>query len=105
MLTLARIVKLIGAVVAFVIVIGIVLVLLDAKESNGIVTAWLDASRWLTEPFQGIFNLDDNKAQLAVNWGLAALVYFAIAAIIARLLTMAGARAHRPRGRGGLATR
>jgi drug/metabolite transporter (DMT)-like permease len=103
MLTLARIIRFIGAAIAFVIVVGIVLVVLDARESNGLVSAWLDVARWFTDPFQGLFNLDDNKAQLAVNWGIAAVVYFAIAAIIAKLLAMAGVRAHRPRRRRAVA--
>ena len=103
MLTLARIIRFLGAAVAFVIVIGIALVLLDAKESNGIVSAWLDVSRWLTDPFQGLFNLDDNKAQLAVNWGLAAVVYLIVAAVLARLIRAARAPSFL-RGRGARTT-
>ena len=54
--------------------------------ANDIVNALLDAARWLVGPFKGIFNLDSHKATVAVNWGLAALVYCAIGHLIARLL-------------------
>ena len=100
MLALAKVIRLIGALVALVIVVGIVLVVTDAKESNAIVNAWLDVARWLTEPFRGLFDLAKGKEdlQIAVNWGIAALVYFAAAAILAKLLTAASlGRARRSR--------
>ena len=74
--------------VAFVIAIGIALVVLDAKESNDIVSVWLDVSRFLTEPFQGIFDLERGKEhlQIAINWGIAALVYWLLSMRLARVL-------------------
>ena len=89
MARLAGIVAMLGMAVAFVIVIGIVLVVLDAKASNDIVSTWLDVSRWLTTPFHGLFDLENNKTQLAVNWGLAALVYWLVAMLISRLMLRA----------------
>lgn len=81
-----------GMAVFFVIAIGIALVVLDAKESNDIVRTWLDVARFLTDPFRGIFDLERGKEhlQIAINWGIAALVYLAIAMLIARLLRRAG---------------
>ncbi len=81
----ARAVRMIAGLVAAIIIVGILLVLLEANASNGIVNALLDAARWLVGPFKGIFDLDSHKATVAVNWGLAAAVYFAIGALIARL--------------------
>ena len=77
-----------GMAIAFVIAIGIALVVLDAKESNDIVRVWLDVCRVLTEPFQGIFDLERGKEhlQIGINWGIAALVYLAVAMLLARLL-------------------
>jgi hypothetical protein len=40
----------------------------------------------LSQPFHGIFTPDGRKAQVAVNWGLAALVYALVGGFIARLL-------------------
>ena len=106
MLTLARIVKLVGGIVAAILVAGILLIVLEANRGNDIVSAVLDAARWLAGPFDNLFSLDERKTEVAVNWGLAAIVYYAIAAIIARLLarmSMAGDRDHRwrPRWRRG----
>jgi hypothetical protein len=85
-LVAARVVRLITALVVGLIVVGIVLVVLDANASNGLVKALLDAARWLVGPFKGIFSLDSHKATVAVNWGLAAVVYGAVGTLIARLL-------------------
>ena len=86
LITLARVVALIGSLVAAVIVIGILLVVLDANTSTDIVKWITDAAKWLVGPFEGLFNLDSAKWQTAVNWGLAAVVYFAISRVIARVL-------------------
>lgn len=83
---IARIVSLITSVVVGLIVVAIVLVLLEASRQNGIVDWLIGAGDFLTKPFHGIFNLDRRKAEVAVNWGLAALVYAFVGGFIARLL-------------------
>jgi len=87
---IARIINLIAGLVAAVIVIGILLVVLEANTGNDIVKALLDAAKFLAGPFKDIFNLDDRKLEVAVNWGLAALVYVAVARLITRLLVRRG---------------
>lgn len=82
----ARIVSLITSVVVALILIAIVLVLLEANRSNAIVDWLVGAGDTLTTPFHGIFNLDGRKATVAVNWGLAAIVYAIVGGFIARLL-------------------
>ena len=84
--TLARIVGFVGLAVAAIIVAGILLVVLHANLGNGIASAVHDAARWLAGPFDGLFHLSSHAATIAVNWGLAAVVYFAISRFIARLL-------------------
>ena len=82
----ARIVSLITSIVVGLIVVAIVLVLLEASRRNGIVDWLVGAGDWLSKPFHGIFSLDTHKATVAVNWGLATLVYALIGGFIARLL-------------------
>lgn len=82
----ARIVRLITSVVVGLIVVGIVLVLLEANRDNAIVDWLVGAGDTLSSPFHGIFTPDGRKAQVAVNWGLAALVYALVGGFIARLL-------------------
>ena len=83
---LARIVALITSLVVGVLVIGILLVVLGANQSNDIVNALLDAARFLAGPLDDVFKFDSHKVAVAVNWGLAALVYAFIGGLIARLL-------------------
>jgi hypothetical protein len=82
----ARIVSLITSVVVGLILIAIVLVLLDANQSNGIVNWLVDAGRWLSQPFHNIFQPSGTKARVAINWGVAAVIYAIVGSLIARVL-------------------
>jgi hypothetical protein len=83
---IARVVRLIATVVALILVAGIVLVLLKANGSNEIVKAVHDAARWLAGPFDGMFNLSGKRVETAVNWGVAAVVWFLVGHLIARVI-------------------
>jgi hypothetical protein len=83
---IARAVVLVGTVVALVLVAGILLTVLDANASNDIVKAVHDAARFLAGPFRGLFHLSSHKATVAVNWGLAAVVWYGLARLIGRLI-------------------
>jgi hypothetical protein len=85
--SVARAVILVATAVALVLVLGIVLVVLEANRSNDIVQIVRDAAAFLAGPFDGLFTLDNNKAERAVNWGIAAVVWYALGRLIARLLT------------------
>lgn len=86
MLALAKLIKVVAGIVVGIVVIAILLIVLGAKESNDIVGWFVDAGRWLAGPFKGLFDLDGRKADIAVNWGLAALVYSIVAGFVVRLL-------------------
>ena len=90
MLLLARIVRIVTALVVGFIVVGIALHLLDANAGNALVGFVYDVANWLVGPFKGLFSLDDGKATIAVNWGIAAIVYGIVGALISRLLAGAG---------------
>ena len=83
---LARVVDIVVAVVAVIIAAGVLLVVLEANPGNDIVDAVLDAGRWLVGPFEDFFTLDDEKLQVAVNWGLALVVYVLVGRTAATLL-------------------
>jgi hypothetical protein len=85
--TLARVVRLIVGIIVLIIVAGIVLVLLKANSATSIVSDVHDAARWFAGPFDGIFSLHSARIALAVNWGLAAVVYAVVGGLIARLLS------------------
>lgn len=97
MLMLARMVRMLTMAVVVVIVAGILLHVLDANAGNAVVSAIHDVAGWLVSPFAGLFSFDDKDLQIAVNWGLAALVYGLVGSFIASLLARAGVdREERP---------
>jgi uncharacterized protein YggT (Ycf19 family) len=98
MLLLARMVRLVAMLVVAVIVLGILLHVLGANGSNALVKLVYDVDRPLVAPFKNLFNLKDAKAQIAVNWGIAAAAYALAGMFIARLLAGVGLAAGRRPG-------
>jgi membrane-bound ClpP family serine protease len=86
MIAFARLVRLAAWLVALVIVVGIALVLLDANMGNVIVRDIHDAASFLVGPFKNVFSPKTHKADVAVNWGLAAVVYLLVGSLIAGML-------------------
>jgi hypothetical protein len=82
---IARIISLITMVVVGLIVVGIVLILLEANQSNAIVDWLVGAAEFLAQPFENMFQPDGRKTEIAVNWGLAAVVYAIVGGVIVRL--------------------
>src|SRR2546423_10117778 len=76
---IARVLALIAWLVVLVIAAGIVMVVLKANMGNSVVSSIHDAARFLAGPFDGIFKPHDGKLAVAINWGLAAVVYLVIA--------------------------
>lgn len=86
MIGLARLIRLVAGIVALIIVVGIVLRLLSANMGNTIVRDLHDAASFLVGPFKNVFSLKNPKANIAANWGLAAIVYLLVGSLIANLL-------------------
>jgi hypothetical protein len=84
--SIARGVMLITGAIAVVLVLGIVLVVLEANRSNELVQFVRDAAGFFAGPLDDLFKLDSNKAEAAVNWGLAAVIWLAIGRLVSRLL-------------------
>ena len=95
LLALSRLVRLATMIVVAVIVVAIALRLLSANPGNSIVRDIHDAGRTLVGPFANLFSIHNPKADLAVNWGVAALVYLIVGSFIARAI----ARISVPRSR------
>jgi hypothetical protein len=83
------VITLIAGIIAGIIVLGIVLVLVDANQRNTIVDFILDIGRFFVRPFKDLFPQDDPKENIVINWGIAALAYLIIGAIIARIVRRA----------------
>jgi membrane-bound ClpP family serine protease len=85
----AQLIRLIAWILAAIIVLGILFIVLDANPDNSIVSAVHDAARWLVGPFDGMFKPHGRKLAIAINWGIAALVYVIVGSLIAALVTRA----------------
>lgn len=83
---LVRAVNLVVGVVVLIIVVGILFVLLKANPTNSIVSWFHDGARSLAGPFDGMFSFHNARVAVAVNWGIAAVVYLFIGGLITRLL-------------------
>jgi hypothetical protein len=88
---LSRVVRLVVSVVVLILVAGILLVLLKANPTNTIVSDVHGWARSLAGPFDGIFSFHNARIAVAVNWGIAAVVYLFVGGLIVRLI----GRAHR----------
>jgi uncharacterized protein (DUF697 family) len=84
---LGTIVAVIGSIVAAIIVLGIALVLLKANPGNALVKDIHDVAKALVGPFDGMFTMSNHhRTEIAVNWGIAAVVWFALSRLIAGML-------------------
>jgi hypothetical protein len=83
---LARVVHVVVAIVVFIIAAGILLVVLKANAGNSIVSQVEDWARSLAGPFDGMFSFHSADATVAVNWGIAAVVYLFVGRLIAGLI-------------------
>ena len=83
---LVRLVRLVVSIVVLIIVAGILLVLLKANMANSIVSTVTDWARWLAGPFDGMFSFHSANVAIAVNWGIAAIVYLLLGGLVTRLI-------------------
>ncbi|HEV3128374.1 MAG TPA: hypothetical protein VGY32_05295 [Solirubrobacteraceae bacterium] len=98
-MALARAVRLVAGIVVATIVVAVILRLLDANAGNQIVSAIHDAGASLVGPFSDVFSVKGPKLHMAVNWGLAALIYSVVGGFIASFAAR-GAAASYARRRG-----
>jgi hypothetical protein len=83
---LVHAVQLVVSIVVLIIVAGILLVVLKANPANSIVSEVHSWARWLAGPFDGMFSFHSANTAIAVNWGIAAVVYLLVGGLIARLI-------------------
>ena len=93
MLTLARLVMTIAVLIALLIGLAIVLVLVDANTSNTIVKGIHEGANFFAGAFTGLIRFSGHpKREIAVNWGIALIVYLVVGAVLARIIARIGYR-------------
>jgi hypothetical protein len=82
----AKIINVVFLLIFLIIVLGIFLYVLGANQDNAVVGWIVGTAAWLAGPFRNLFLLDNNNVQVALNWGLAALVYLIVGIVLVRMV-------------------
>jgi CDP-diglyceride synthetase len=98
-MAIARVIRTATGIVVALIVIAIILRVVSANPHNTIVSDIHDAGQWLTGPFHNIFSVRGAKWNLALNWGLAAVIYAIVGGFLASLLARGAAQSRFTRAR------
>ncbi len=96
MLAVARVVRLVTWVVVLIIAVAIVLWVTGANPANTVVKDIHDMANTLVGPFRNLFKIKDAKEALAVNWGIAAVVYLIVGSVLASLIARMAPRGVHP---------
>ena len=62
------------------------LALMQRRDVSKVAFVVVTGDRGLAGPFNGLFSLKHHKVEVAVNWGVAALVWLLLARLIARVV-------------------
>jgi hypothetical protein len=87
---LGGLVRLAAGIIAAIVALGILFIVLEANPGNTIVSTVDDMARGLVGPFDGMFGIANDKAAVAVNWGIGAFAYLILGALIAWLIEWIG---------------
>ncbi|MEV5825176.1 hypothetical protein AB0L25_06320 [Spirillospora sp. NPDC052242] len=82
----ATAVSVVTTAVVAILAIHILFVVFEANTGNGIVEWFAGSADRLAWQFEDVFRPDDPKVAVAVNYGLAALVYLAAGRVLAALV-------------------
>jgi hypothetical protein len=102
-LALARAVRLLAGLIALLIALAIVLRDVDANASNTIVEGIHEGANFFAGSFTGLITFAGHpKRAITIDWGIAAVVYLIVGALVAGVIARVGRgglrfeRRHRP---------
>lgn len=87
---LANVLRIIGMAIVTVLVLHIVLALLEANPANGFATFVRNLADFFNLGLSNLFLLEEPKLAVALNYGVAALVWLAITTLVVRLARRIG---------------
>jgi Na+/alanine symporter len=82
----ASVVRWLGLVFALVLAVHVLLTLGNANPANGITTFFSTTADWFVLAFKSLFTPDDAKLRVLVNYGLAAVFWMIVSAVLSRLV-------------------
>jgi len=88
--TVAGVLRVIGMLIVFVLVVYIVLTLLDANFGNVWAAAVREAANYFDLGLATLFQPANPKLGVAMSFGTAALIWYAITAVVVRLVRRIG---------------
>lgn len=86
---LANVLRIIGMAIVLVLVVFIVLTLLDANPENGLTSIVRDLANTFNLGLSDLFQPEEPKLGVVLNYGTAALIWFAITTVVVRLVRRA----------------
>ncbi|HTY97336.1 MAG TPA: hypothetical protein VMB91_09875 [Solirubrobacteraceae bacterium] len=91
MVLLALLVITASVLIALLIALAILLADVGANPSNGVVKGLHESANFFAGSFTGMLGFSGHPKQaISVNWGIAAVVYLIVGAIVARAIYVAG---------------
>jgi len=87
---LSGVVRWLGVIFAVILVLRVIFVIGEANGDNGIVTfveSWSDS---LSVGFEDLFTPDEFKTQILVNYGIAAIFWLIVSALVAKIIRRVG---------------
>lgn len=91
--SLARLILRATVAITAIIALGVAFEVLGGNDDKWIVSAVEDAAKFLAAPFDGMFTPENDDLAVAINWGIAIVVYAIIGRLLARLVERLAARA------------
>jgi hypothetical protein len=87
---LASAVRVVGLAIVALLVVHVLLTLLDANPQNGVAMLVRDAAALVDLGLDTLFLPPDPKVATTLNYGVAALVWYLVTAVVVRLLRRVG---------------
>jgi len=82
----ASVVRWLGLAFALVLAVHVLLTIGDANPANGITEFFATTADWCVLAFRNLFTPDDAKLRVLVNYGLAAVFWMIVSAVLSRLV-------------------
>lgn len=83
---LGNVLRIVGMAIVAVLVVHIVLTLLEANPENGLTGLVRDLAETFNLGLGDLFVPDDPKVMVVLNYGTAAIIWFAITTVVVRLV-------------------
>ncbi|QWF81329.1 hypothetical protein [Amycolatopsis sp. CA-230715] len=87
---LAGLVRWVGLIFAAILVLHVIFTIAGANKDNGIVSFIKEWAEPLTIGFKDLFKNDDVKLNVLINYGVAAIFWLVVSAILAKIIRRIG---------------